>query len=224
MEIFICDEIESCDEQWLAAALERLPAERRQRALRYRQTADRIRSAAAYLLLANALTSQFSVLGSPFSVLSSPLSVPGSQSSLPGLSYGEWGKPYLAGRPEVQFSMSHCRGAVAVAVDTTPVGVDIEPLQRFDETMAAQFCTPEEYRAIITANNRDAMFTEMWTRKESCLKQCGVAPPADLRLIPTSGRKKFHIFHTGRHILAACSDYPHPAPTPTLVPLAALMP
>lgn len=49
--------------------------------------------------------------------------------TLPELAVTERGKPFFPGAPEVQFSLSHTRGAALVGLSAQPVGVDMERLR-----------------------------------------------------------------------------------------------
>ena len=77
---------------------------------------------------------------------------------------------------ECYFSLSHCRGAVAVAVSTKPVGVDIEPAERIpSEGLAKKILSPEERAEYSTTDPaRQPMYLlEKWCQKESIFKVTG---------------------------------------------------
>ena len=53
---------------------------------------------------------------------------------LPRIETGERGKPYFPDCPELCFNLSHCKTAVACALDSAPVGVDVQdyrPIKAF---------------------------------------------------------------------------------------------
>ena len=52
---------------------------------------------------------------------------------LPALTYNKYGKPAFAEHPEVQFNLSHTRGAVLVGIHDRPIGVDIERIRPVSE-------------------------------------------------------------------------------------------
>ena len=52
---------------------------------------------------------------------------------LPALTYNKYGKPEFAEHPEVQFNLSHTRGAVLVGIHDRPIGVDIERIRPVSE-------------------------------------------------------------------------------------------
>ncbi len=95
------------------------------------------------------------------------------------------GKPCLPEHPGLHFSLSHCGGQALVALDASPVGVDIEALiQRDTDVLAQQILAPRELEAWrrLPLSHRVEALTESWTRKEAALKACGFG----LRVDPAS--------------------------------------
>jgi 4'-phosphopantetheinyl transferase len=95
--------------------------------------------------------------------------------------YSEHGKPSLAGpagEEDLQFNLSHSRGAVLVAICRgRAVGVDIEKVREDvnPQEIAARFFSLAEQRALMSlakAEQRQAFF-RCWTRKEAFLKARG---------------------------------------------------
>jgi phosphopantetheine--protein transferase-like protein len=88
----------------------------------------------------------------------------------------------LADVPDLHFSLSHCGGQALLALDSAPVGVDIEALiQRDTEVLARQILAPTElahWRRAPLAH-RVELLTETWTRKEAALKACGLGLRTD---------------------------------------------
>jgi 4'-phosphopantetheinyl transferase len=85
------------------------------------------------------------------------------------------GKPYLAGRPPIGFSVSRSAGLVALAVASgAAVGIDIETRQ-LDWREVAFVLTPAERDFLARLPDRDQprAFVQIWTRKEACLKADG---------------------------------------------------
>lgn len=82
------------------------------------------------------------------------------------------GRPYAVGMPF--FNVSHSGDFVACAVDTQPVGIDVEALRPIRPTLAKRVCCPEELAFIAPSGEFDsARFLRVWTAKEACLKQNG---------------------------------------------------
>ncbi|MEH2503263.1 4'-phosphopantetheinyl transferase [Bradyrhizobium sp. AZCC 1578] len=87
----------------------------------------------------------------------------------------EHGKPMLvAGPVEIDFSLSHARGSVAVAAARMPIGVDIEPLREIaDMDSVAEIVLAAEEREVLRnalAALRSRLFLRYWTLKEALLK------------------------------------------------------
>jgi 4'-phosphopantetheinyl transferase len=98
------------------------------------------------------------------------------------------GKPYLNQTGPcgaVQFSISHTRGCVAVAVAGCPVGVDVERHRPIPDLMAvAKTAFAPEGRAALVARSgrpaRTALFYRYWTLGEAFIKATGEGISEDL--------------------------------------------
>ena len=92
---------------------------------------------------------------------------------------GVGGKPRLASRPSLDFSLSYAEDTALVAVaDGMAIGVDIEalrPIHDLDGLMELVFTAAERRACSTTAPGRarDRSFLNGWTRKEACLKAIG---------------------------------------------------
>ena len=82
---------------------------------------------------------------------------------------GENGKPFLKGG-EMFFNISHCAEGVAVALDTAPVGIDVQELGGFNEKVAKRFFDGSENEKINASSDKAKAFTRIWTLKESTIK------------------------------------------------------
>ncbi len=89
------------------------------------------------------------------------------------MAYSESGKPFLARHPKIRFSLSHSGTTAVCAVSETEIGADVEIPRRFQPGVARRCFTAEELAYIEGSDDRDAAFTRMWVRKESCLKMLG---------------------------------------------------
>lgn len=92
------------------------------------------------------------------------------------------GKPELATPPGVEFSLSHTRSLVAVAVGRgLALGVDVEPIDRVAAVtdIAARYFAPAE-AALVRGEGRRA-FLRLWTLKEAYLKATGEGLARPLR-------------------------------------------
>ena len=91
---------------------------------------------------------------------------------MPEILLGEHGKPRFAVSDAPRFNLSHCRKAICCALSGFSVGVDVQPLHRYDGKFRR--ILSEEERAWIEAADSDHRFTELWTRKEAYGKALGV--------------------------------------------------
>lgn len=139
----------------LQEALAAVRPERREYALRYRQKLDQRLCLAAYRLLQQALRQQYGI------------------SDPPRFVFDDGGKPMLDGYPDIHFSLSHCRLAVACAVSDSPVGIDVETFDHYSEEVARRVMNPDEMHQIITSSRPEVAFTRLWTMKESYYKMSG---------------------------------------------------
>ena len=150
--IYINDDIEHFDWQ---AALPLLSEQRREQCLKFKFELGRKTCAAAYLLLCDALRQEYGITERPV------------------FEYGEHGKPTIVGHPDIHFNLSHCREAAICVVSSQPVGVDVESIYRFSESLARYTMNDEELAQILHAEDPAVVFTTLWTRKEAAVKRSG---------------------------------------------------
>ena len=82
---------------------------------------------------------------------------------LPVLSYSKYGKPAFRDYPDLQFNISHTRGAILVGLHDQPIGVDIERIRPVSE---------RTMQRIAGAATKQEFF-ESWVRRESRSKWNG---------------------------------------------------
>lgn len=81
------------------------------------------------------------------------------------------GKPIIPGGPE--FSVSHAGNAAVCALDSGPVGIDIEPVTDIPEGLLDSL-TPSERAYTLARGGQEApRFFRLWTMKESVVKARG---------------------------------------------------
>ena len=95
--------------------------------------------------------------------------------------YNEYGKPFLAGGP--YFSISHCRHAIAVAIDSQPIGIDVESVRPLRQELVAKTMSSSEQALIAASEHPNRTFTALWTQKEALLKMRGTGIISDLRSV-----------------------------------------
>ncbi len=168
--VYIDEHIDDFD---LQAALTEISDQRRLQALRFKFERGQRTCVLAYLLLKKALREEYGLTENPL------------------FEYGPHGKPFIVGHPEIHFSLSHCREAVACAVSDRPVGIDVESVQRYRESLAQYTMNEQEQQQIAAAERPDVAFIRLWTMKEARLKLTGEGITNDLKLALLGGSWQF---------------------------------
>ena len=158
--IYINDHIYDFD---LQEALAQLSDQRREQALRYKHELGQRTCTAAYLLLCEGLREEYGITEKPV------------------FEYGEHGKPFLVGHPEIHFNMSHCKEAAICIIADQPVGIDIESIRTFKQTLVDYTMNEDEIRQIQQAERPDVEFIKLWTQKEAVLKLSGEGISKDMK-------------------------------------------
>lgn len=160
--VYVDTDFENLD---LRAALESVSAQRRATATGFKRELDQRLSVAVYMLLKRALKEEYGIDGNPV------------------FGYGEGGKPYLIGHPEIHFNMSHCRHAAVCAVDDRPIGIDVETIRPYNDALARYVLNADEYQSVAVSAKPEVEFTRLWTMKESLLKLTGTGLRRDLKTL-----------------------------------------
>ncbi len=158
--IYLNDDLETFDWQ---AALPLLSEQRRQQCLKFKHELGRKTCAAAYLLLCQGLRREYGIEEPPV------------------FEYGEHGKPAIVGHPEICFNMSHCREAALCVLSDRPVGVDVESIRRYSESLARYTMNDREMLLILKARRPEVEFTRLWTLKEAVVKRSGEGIRNDMK-------------------------------------------
>lgn len=164
MRVLIDDNIWNFD---LTEALQQISPQRREQALQFRHELGQRQCVLSYLLLKRALHEVYGIDENPL------------------FSYGEHGKPFLTNHPDIHFNISHCKDAVACAIDDSPVGIDIESVGRYKDELARYTMNDEEIAKIAVAEDPEVVFIELWTKKEAAMKLVGTGITDNLKEILT---------------------------------------
>lgn len=167
--IYIDEHINDFD---LESALLEISDQRREQALRFKYELGRRTCVLAYLLLKRALREEYGITENPI------------------FEYGEHGKPSIVGHPEIFFNLSHCREAVACAVSDQPIGIDVESVRQFKESLVRYTMNEREVAQIMEAERPDVAFIRLWTMKEARLKLTGEGISNDLKTVLDETAKK----------------------------------
>ncbi|MCR4965234.1 MAG: 4'-phosphopantetheinyl transferase superfamily protein [Bacteroidales bacterium] len=146
----------------LQSSMDLLSDQRREQVLRITHEQGRRENVAAYLLLKKALHEEYGIDEPPI------------------FGYEDTEKPFLIDHPEIHFNLSHCKTAAVCVLDSVPVGVDVEKIRPFRESLARHTMNEEEMSLILSGTS-ESEFIRLWTMKESYLKLKGLGIRADMR-------------------------------------------
>jgi len=153
--LYIFTETESFTEIDLAGLWPLLSEQRAKRVDRYRFFKDRKLSALAYILLRYALIEELGI------------------DERVEFEFGPYGKPFIKGMPEAQFSLSHSACGVVCGLANSPIGVDIADVDPRNLDCVKRAMHPHEQLAITSSEDKARTFARFWSIKESYLKYTG---------------------------------------------------
>ena len=101
------------------------------------------------------------------------------------LCFTDRGKPYFVPENALYCSLSHTDTAIAIALSTQPVGVDVQTITPVREVVVNRVFTARERSAMafVPPGEGARLFTRIWAQKEAALKKSGLGI-AGLRHIP----------------------------------------
>ncbi len=159
----IFDDMTQVTEAEVKQMLPLVDEQRREEALRYKHLFGQFASLKSWLMLKDLLN---------------PLKINDLK-----MDYNEHGKPFLTKYPEVHFNLSHCKNGIAVVVDFSPVGIDIESYRRSNLALVRKTMNPAEAEWICASSDPVETFTQYWTKKEAVVKLRGTGIIDDLHYI-----------------------------------------
>ncbi len=146
------------------------------------------------------------------------------------LSFGcnSHGKPHLDLAEGIQYNISHSGNWIACGIGPGRIGVDVEKTNPANLEIAGQFFAPTEVRLLNRAleTEKERMFHEIWTLKESFIKARGLGlsiPLAEFEIV--FGPKGIRALSDGQdtglyfrlykgwdpeYAFAVCGDHPPP--------------
>ena len=125
------------------------------------------------------------------------------------MDFNEHGKPFLTHYRDVHFNLSHCKEAAICVISDRPVGVDVESVRSYNDSLVRYTMDDDEVREIEAAEDRAVAFIRLWTMKEAALKLEGTGISKDMKLVL---RQKGFDFETvidskRRFIYSVCHFY-----------------
>ena len=182
--LFLRENIDAITSEELEAAIAALPEWRRQKALRFKHEQGRKECACSYLLLCQALREVYGITEQPSFTIGEhgkpELSFPQEFPESPEIPETPASSPLGGIRRGLFFNLSHCKNAIACAVSSQPVGIDVECIGRYSESLARHVLSPEEFAQVSSAPDPQIPFTRLWTQKEAIVKLTGRGIDDDL--------------------------------------------
>jgi len=175
MKVLLSENITDFD---FDAALADISEQRREQALKFKFEQGRRLCVLAYLLLKQGLREVYGITDNPI------------------FEYNEHGKPAIIGHPEIYFNLSHCKQAAVCAISDRPVGIDVESIREYKDSLVHYTMNDEEIKEIESAKNPAAAFIRLWTMKEAALKLIGTGISDDLKTVLTCHPE----FHYSTHV------------------------
>lgn len=173
MHIYLSQDIWDFD---LDAALGEISEQRREQVLKFKHELGKRLCVLAYQLLKRGLAEVYGIRENPV------------------FEYNEHGKPMIVGHPEIFFNLSHCKEAAICVVSDQPVGVDVESVRSFNESLVRYTMNEAEVEEIESAEDQAIAFIRLWTMKESALKLIGTGISNDLKQVLQQENLQFQTF------------------------------
>ena len=172
----------------LEAALKEISAQRREQALKFKYEQGQRLCVLAYQLLKQTLREDYGI------------------SENPVFEYNEHGKPSIVGHPEIFFNLSHCKEAAVCVVSDQPVGIDVESIRAYKESLVNYTMNDEEIAQIKSAEDPAAFFIRLWTMKEATTKLIGTGISNDLKSVIDARTYKYTTVERQRYIYTVCEN------------------
>ena len=175
MKVLVCDNIDKLGVDFIERCRDIMPEWRREQMDRYKHLKGKVQCAAAWLL----------VWSLEFEVWNRDGLNPFTNKWI----YNKFGKPYFEGRDDLFFSVSHCGNAVAAVISDEEVGIDIEEISRYRESLVKYTLSDEEFidwSLEFGAGGADE-FIKIWTRKEAAFKCYGTGITHEIKDILKKG-------------------------------------
>ena len=170
----------------LEAALKDISEQRREQALKFRHELGQRLCVLAYQLLKQGLREEYGITENPI------------------FEYNEHGKPSIVGHPEICFNLSHCKEAVVCVISDQPVGVDVESIREYKESLVRYTMNDEEIREIEPSENPAATFIRLWTMKEATMKLIGTGISNDMKTVIDTTKYKYTPVERQQYIYTIC--------------------
>ncbi len=183
MRVLVSEDIWDFD---LDEALKDISEQRREQALKFKHEQGQRLCVLAYKLLKKGLQQEYGITENPI------------------FEYNEHGKPSIVGHPEIYFNLSHCKEAVVCVISDKPVGVDVESIREYKESLVRYTMNDEEIREIEPSENPAATFIRLWTMKEATMKLIGTGISNDMKTVIDTAKFKYTTVERQQYIYTIC--------------------
>ena len=183
MRVLVSEAIWAFD---LQAALNEISEQRREQALKFKHEQGQRLCVLAYLLLKQALREGYGITENPV------------------FEYNEHGKPSIVGYPEIFFNLSHCKEAAICVISDQPIGVDVESIREYKESLVRYTMNDEEISEIESSETPAASFIRLWTMKEATMKLIGTGISNDMKTVIDTTKYKYTTVDRQRYIYTIC--------------------
>lgn len=163
MKIYLVKNIDTFDKSFVEKCITFFPRWRKEKMLRYKHLKGQIQCGLGYILLIHALRGE------------------GVFKEMPEFSYNEHDKPFLKNYPGWYFNISHSKTAVCCVLSRKEMGIDIEEVGEYKESLAAYICNDKELESLHDSENKADDFYKLWTRKEAVFKMIGSGITNDIK-------------------------------------------
>ena len=171
----------------LEAGLKDISEQRREQALKFKFEQGQRLCVLAYQLLKEGLQKEYGITENPI------------------FEYNEHGKPSIVGHPEIYFNLSHCKEAAICAISDKPVGVDVESIREFKDSLVNYTMNDEEKAEMASSSNPAATFIRLWTMKEATSKLIGTGITNDVKSLIDTTKYKYNTTEKESYIYTICS-------------------
>ena len=172
----------------LQAALAEISEQRREQALKFKHEQGQRLCVLAYQLLKEGLRKEYGITCNPI------------------FEYNEHGKPSIVGHPEIFFNLSHCKEAVICVISNKPVGVDVECIREFKDSLVNYTMNDEEKAEMSRSDNPEATFIRLWTMKEATAKLVGTGITHDVKSLINPTKYKYTTVERQRYTYTICEN------------------
>ena len=170
----------------LEAALGEISVQRREQALRFRHEQGQRLCVLAYLLLKKGLRTTYGIMENLI------------------FEYNAHGKHSIVDHTEIYFTLSHCKEAAVCVISDHPVGIDVESIREYKESLVRYTMNDAEIREIESSENPASAFIRLWTMKEATMKLVGTGISNDMKNVIDTTTYHYTTVDRRQYIYTVC--------------------